>query len=131
MERRGKLRSTLTLQWVELLGWEGSAGKVITFFAFLASAVAFVPVSQLARSSSLKMSYTDPIAGALAKAGGSGGWDPLGLLNDHGGSAPEVLRSPIPHNGGARYPSPPNFTRLFLMGPKVTRESAGSTIPPA
>ena len=53
----------------------------ITLFVFLlATATAFVPVGRISQSSCLRMGFTDPIAGALQKAGGSGGWDPLGLL---------------------------------------------------
>ena len=56
--------------------------RTILTVASLVGAAAFAPVSQVARSSALKMSYTDPIASALERAGGSGTWDPLGLLND-------------------------------------------------
>lgn len=56
--------------------------RIFALIALVAAVAAFAPVSRVTRASSLKMSYTDPIAGALAKAGGSGGWDPLGLLDD-------------------------------------------------
>ena len=93
--------------------------KIITFLAFLASAVAFVPVSQLARSSSLKMSYTDPIAGALAKAGGSGGWDPLGLLNDADQERFDRLRYVETKHG--------RISMLAILGHMVT--TAGARVP--
>ena len=56
--------------------------RIIALIAVIAVATAFAPVSRVSRASSVKMAYSDPIAGALEKAGGSGGWDPLGLLND-------------------------------------------------
>ena len=52
--------------------------RAILAIATLAGAAAFAPVSQVARSSSLKMSFESEI-GAQPPLGF---WDPLGLLDD-------------------------------------------------
>jgi hypothetical protein len=52
--------------------------RTIITVASLVGAAAFAPVSQVARSSALKMSFED----ALGAQPPLGFWDPLGLLND-------------------------------------------------
>ena len=69
--------------------------RIFALIALVAAVSAFVPVSRVTRGASMKMAYSDPIAGALAKAGGSGGWDPLGLLD--GLLDPDVLHLEVLH----------------------------------
>lgn len=65
------------------------------------------------------MGFTDPIAGALAKAGGSGGWDPLGLLNDADQERFDRLRYVETKHG--------RISMLAILGHMVT--TAGVRVP--
>ena len=93
--------------------------RTILTVASLVGAAAFAPVSQVARSSALKMSYTDPIASALERAGGSGTWDPLGLLNDADQERFDRLRTVETKHG--------RISMLAILGHIVT--TAGVRVP--
>merc|ERR1719421_832295 len=93
--------------------------RTILAVASLVGAAAFAPVSQVARSSALKMSYTDPIASALERAGGSGTWDPLGLLNDADQERFDRLRTVETKHG--------RISMLAILGHMVT--TAGARVP--
>jgi hypothetical protein len=93
--------------------------RTILTVASLVGAAAFAPVSQVARSSALKMSYTDPIASALERAGGSGTWDPLGLLNDADQERFDRLRTVETKHG--------RISMLAILGHIVT--TAGARVP--
>ena len=92
--------------------------RIVALLAVIAVATAFAPVSRVSRASSVSMSYTDPIAGALARAGGSGGWDP-GLLNDADQERFDRLRYVKTKHG--------RISMLAILGHIVT--TAGARVP--
>jgi hypothetical protein len=72
----------------------------------------------MASKSSIQM-YSDPIAGALERAGNSGSWDPLGLLNDADQDRFDRLRTVETKHG--------RISMLAILGHIVT--TAGVRVP--
>lgn len=93
--------------------------RIFALIALVAAVSAFAPVSRVTRGASMKMAYSDPIAGALAKAGGSGGWDPLGLLDDADQERFDRLRAVETKHG--------RISMLAILGHIVT--TAGVRVP--
>lgn len=92
---------------------------IFPLIALLVPVSAFVPTHRAPHTSALMMSYVDPIAGALEKAGGSGGWDPLGLLNDADQERFDRLRYVETKHG--------RISMLAILGHMVT--TAGVRVP--
>jgi len=89
--------------------------RVALFLVAILGAVAFSPVSRVARSSALKMSFENEI-GAQPPLGF---WDPLGLLNDADQARFERLRTVETKHG--------RIAQLAILGHLVT--TAGYRLP--
>jgi len=89
--------------------------RTLVLIASLVGAAAFAPVSQVARSSTMKMAFED----ALGAQAPLGFWDPLGLLKDADQARFDRLRTVETKHG--------RISMLAILGHIVT--TAGARVP--